>query len=483
MQREYQKPRVGISACLLGERVRHDGGHKRDAWLVDVLGRDVDWVPVCPEVEAGFGTPREPIDLVRGAGDTIRLVAVDTRRDVTEPMLRFIDRRLEELAAERLSGYVLKAGSPSCGLDDVLIHDDGEGKTAETADNVEIKEQNFSADSANSAFRSGLFAGALRSRFPTLPIEDERRLADPGRRRRFVERVFAYHHHISATRSFAIVRVRGNAREKTTDWAAAEEPLEIRLHGRPFATIMRTPGADRELASGFLLSERIVRSVDDIGTIEHCTDRGPEIAAPHEIPASHEIAAPDESPAQNVINVTLVDESRLARALSERRQTTASASCGVCGRETIESLTADMAPIRSLLSVSGADVAMLPQRLRKVQRVFDETGGLHAAGLFAADGRLVDVAEDVGRHNAVDKVIGGRLLRDELPLADRLLCVSGRTSFEIVQKAAVAGVPLVAAVSAPSSLAIDLANACGVTLVGFVRGDSFNIYTYPERIR
>jgi len=468
MQREYQKPRVGISACLLGERVRHDGGHKRDAWLVDVLGRDVDWVPVCPEVEAGFGTPREPIDLVRGAGDTIRLVALDTRRDVTEPMQRFIDRRLEELAAERLSGYVLKAGSPSCGLDDVLIHDDGEGKTAETADNVES---------------SGLFAGALRARFPTLPIEDERRLADPGRRRRFVERVFAYHHHISATRSFAIVRVRGNAREKTTDWAAAEEPLEIRLHGRPFATIMRTPGADRELASGFLLSERIVRSVDDIGTIEHCTDRGPEIAAPHEIPASHEIAAPDESPAQNVINVTLVDESRLARALSERRQTTASASCGVCGRETIQSLTADMAPIRSPLSVSGADVAMLPQRLRKVQRVFDETGGLHAAGLFAADGRLVDVAEDVGRHNAVDKVIGGRLLRDELPLADRLLCVSGRTSFEIVQKAAVAGVPLVAAVSAPSSLAIDLANACGVTLVGFVRGDSFNIYTYPERIR
>jgi len=271
---------------------------------------------------------------------------------------------------------------------------------------------------------------------------------------------------MTATRSFEIVRVRGSAREKTTDRAVAEEPLEIRLHGRPFATIMRTPGADRELAAGFLLSERIVRSLDDIGTIEHCTDR----------------RAPPESALQNVVNVTLTDESRLACALSERRQTTASASCGVCGRETIESLTADIAPIRSTLSMSGADVAMLPQRLRKAQRVFDETGGLHAAGLFAPDGRLVDVAEDVGRHNAVDKVIGGRLLRDELPLADRLLCVSGRTSFEIVQKAAVAGVPLVAAVSAPSSLAIDLANASGVTLVGFVRGDSFNIYTYPERI-
>jgi len=270
----------------------------------------------------------------------------------------------------------------------------------------------------------------------------------------------------TATRSFEIVRVRGRAREKATDCAAAEEPLEIRLHGRPFATIMRTPGADRELAAGFLLAERVVRSLDDIGTIEHCTDRGSERPEPQ----------------QNVVNVTLVDESRLECALGARRQTTASSSCGVCGRETIESLTADIAPIRSTLSVSGADVAMLPQRLRKAQRVFDETGGLHAAGLFAPDGRLVDVAEDVGRHNAVDKVIGGRLLRDELPLADRLLCVSGRTSFEIVQKAAVAGVPLVAAVSAPSSLAIDLANASGVTLVGFVRGDSFNIYTYPERI-
>jgi len=177
MQREYQKPRVGISACLLGERVRHDGGHKRNAWLVDVLGPDVEWVPVCPEVEAGFGTPREPIELVRGAGNTIRLVAVKTRRDVTGPMQQFIDRRLEELAAERLSGYVLKAGSPSCGLDDVPIHADA--RTAEAA--------------AHPAFAGrGLFAHALVARFPGLPIEDERRLVDPARRRRFVERVFAY---------------------------------------------------------------------------------------------------------------------------------------------------------------------------------------------------------------------------------------------------------------------------------------------------
>jgi uncharacterized protein YbbK (DUF523 family) len=160
MQREYQKPRVGISSCLLGERVRYDGGHKRDAWLVDVLGRDVEWVPVCPEIEAGFGTPREPVDLMRGADGVRRLIAVRTNRDVTAPMRRFIERRIEELAAARLSGYVLKAGSPSCGLDDV---------------------------------DPGLFAEALLARFPDLPIEDERRLADPERRRQFVDRVFAYY--------------------------------------------------------------------------------------------------------------------------------------------------------------------------------------------------------------------------------------------------------------------------------------------------
>lgn len=159
MQREYHKPRVGISSCLLGERVRYDGGHKRDAWLVDVLGADVEWVPVCPEVEAGFGTPREPVDMVRRADGVRLLMAVHTNRDLTAPMRRFIERRIEELAVARLSGYVLKAGSPSCGLDE----------------------------------EPGLFAEALLTRFPDLPIEDERRLADPERRRQFVARVFAYH--------------------------------------------------------------------------------------------------------------------------------------------------------------------------------------------------------------------------------------------------------------------------------------------------
>lgn len=272
---------------------------------------------------------------------------------------------------------------------------------------------------------------------------------------------------MAATRSFDIVRVRGSVRDAAVDWAATEEPLEIRLHGRTFAVIMRTPGADRELAAGFLLSERVVRSADDLGTIAHCTDDPAE--------AGHSVR-------ENIVNVTLVDESRVEQALGEGRQVTTNASCGICGRQTIGSLTADLAPIPSAFTVRSSHLAAVPQRLREAQRVFDETGGLHAAGLFTADGRLLEVAEDVGRHNAVDKVIGRRLLRDELPLSDVLLCVSGRTSFEIVQKAVVAGIPIVAAVSAPSSLAIDLAGAFGLTLVGFVRGDSFNIYAHAERI-
>jgi FdhD protein len=157
-------------------------------------------------------------------------------------------------------------------------------------------------------------------------------------------------------------------------------------------------------------------------------------------------------------------------------------SCGLCGRQTIESLSSAAAPIVSAVSVAERVVASLPNRLRTAQTVFDETGGLHAAGLFTADGELVDSAEDVGRHNAVDKVVGRMLMRERLPLSDVLLFVSGRTSFEIVQKALFAGIPILAAVSAPSSLAIALARACGITLIGFVRDDSFNIYAHAHRV-
>ena len=268
-----------------------------------------------------------------------------------------------------------------------------------------------------------------------------------------------------ARRPIDVVRVRGGVRATAPDQAATEEPLEIRLHDQPFAVIMRTPGADRELAAGFLLSERVITSADALGTIAHCTDPG----------ATHR---------ENIVNVTLVDGSTevISRLLADRRQVTTSSACGMCGRRTIESLAADVAAVRATWTVPAALIAALPGQLRARQAVFDDTGGLHAAGLFARDGALVEVAEDVGRHNAVDKIVGRMLMRDALPLSDHLLCVSGRTSFEIVQKAIIAGVPIVAAVSAPSSLAIELAQEFGVTLVGFIRGDRFNIYAHAERV-
>jgi FdhD protein len=183
--------------------------------------------------------------------------------------------------------------------------------------------------------------------------------------------------------------------------------------------------------------------------------------------------------------VTLTGRSRtdLDRLLEERRQTMMSSSCGMCGRLTIESLRADAAPVSGGGRVASRTISSLPDRLRQAQAVFDATGGLHAAGLFSFDGDLVALAEDVGRHNAVDKVVGGMLIREALPLSSRLLFVSGRTSFEIVQKALLAGIPIVASVSAPSSLAIELAAESGITLIGFVRGDSFNIYTHAGRIQ
>ena len=266
-------------------------------------------------------------------------------------------------------------------------------------------------------------------------------------------------------RDVEVARVRDGAREVGTDRAATEEPLEIRLHNQPFAVIMRTPGADRELAAGFLLAEGVLRSADDLGTLEYCTDAG----------AEHP---------ENVISATLAHGSAetLERLLASRRRVVTNSSCGMCGRLTIESLRADAPALQTPWRVSAGALVAVPDRLRAAQRVFDATGGLHAAGLFTGDGRLDVIAEDVGRHNAVDKVIGRMVMQERLPLSDRLLFVSGRTSFEIVQKAFLAGIPVVAAVSAPSSLAIELAQDAGVTLVGFVRGASFNIYAHAERI-
>jgi FdhD protein len=432
------RPRVGISACLLGEPVRYDGRHKRDAWLVDVLGPQVEWVPVCPEVEAGFGTPREAMHLMDNGRGGLALMTTDTKRDVTETMQRYARGRVDELAGAGLDGYVLKADSPSCGL---------EGP--------------------------GLFAAALIARLPGLPVADERQLSDANRREVFVDRVRAHHRgrstapDTSSWRAVPIVKVQDGAATSAVDRAATEEPLEIRLHGQPFAVIMRTPGADRELAAGFLLAEGVIAGVDDLGAIQHCLDGDRE--------------------AQNVVNVTLAQGSdeRLARLLDDRRQVTTNSSCGLCGRRTIESLATDAKPIQTSWSVPALAVTQMPALLRERQAVFDETGGLHAAGLFLVDGgraQLVDAAEDVGRHNAVDKIVGRMLMREALPLSASMLCVSGRTSFEIVQKALFAGIPLVAAVSAPSTLAIDLAQEFGITLIGFLRGGSFTIYAHPARV-
>jgi FdhD protein len=267
-------------------------------------------------------------------------------------------------------------------------------------------------------------------------------------------------------RSVEVTRVRGPEHFCASDCAAAEEPLEVRLHGQSFAVIMRTPGADRELAAGFLFAERVLTAADDLGTIEYCTD-------------------PDADHPENIVNVTLVDGSmpRIERMLAERRQVAMNSSCGLCGRLSIESLRTEGRPLDAAWSTGRDVVSSLPDRLRAVQRTFDATGGLHAAGLFTADGGLEDLAEDVGRHNAVDKVIGRMLMRDALPLADRMLFVSGRTSFEIVQKAFLAGIPVLVSVSAPSTLAIDLATDTGMTLVGFVRGDGFNVYSHPQRVK
>jgi FdhD protein len=249
------------------------------------------------------------------------------------------------------------------------------------------------------------------------------------------------------------------------DLAAVEEPLEVRLHGRPFAVIMRTPGDDRALAAGFLLSEGVIVGAADLGAVEHCRH-------------------PDHPEHHNVVDVFLLGDAAAAldERLAGRRQVVTNSSCGLCGRVTIDSLAARAPVLPVAWSVSHELIADLPARLRARQAVFDDTGGLHAAGLFTLDGSCSQAAEDVGRHNAVDKVIGAMLMDEQLPLHSHALVVSGRASFEIVQKAWIAGVGLVCAVSAPSSLAIDLAERAGITLLGFVRDGGFNVYAHQGRI-
>lgn len=266
-------------------------------------------------------------------------------------------------------------------------------------------------------------------------------------------------------RKVTVTRVGRTAQAGREDVAAAEEPLDVRLQGQSFAIIMRTPGDDRALAAGFLFAERVIRRSDDIGAVEHCRH-------------------PDQMQAHHVVNVFLRGDAAAAalKHLEQRRRVIANSSCGVCGRASIEELRSDIPPLTASSPVHAAVIGTLPGALRQRQVTFDETGGLHAAGLFDLSGTLVASAEDVGRHNAVDKVIGAMLLEDRLPLPHMILMVSGRLSFEIVQKAWLAGVPVLAAVSAPTSLAIDLAREAGITLIGFVRDRGFNIYAHEVRI-
>jgi FdhD protein len=273
-----------------------------------------------------------------------------------------------------------------------------------------------------------------------------------------------------------IDRVRVRANEGGTDFEredvlAVEEPLEIRIRsaqGGPvssFVTTMRTPGNDEELTAGLLFAEGVVESPADLIALERPADPriDPELKA-------------------NVLICTLRPEA-FGRAAGLRRGTVMGSACGVCGKTSIENvIPSDRPPLESPLRVTPELLYELPGRLRERQSVFAQTGGLHAAGLFSPDGALEEVREDIGRHNATDKVVGTFLMRGQLPLSNRILVVSGRAGFEIVQKAFAAGIPIVASVSAPSSLAVALAEAGGVTLIGFLRGRRFNVYANPQRV-
>ena len=252
---------------------------------------------------------------------------------------------------------------------------------------------------------------------------------------------------------------------------AVEEPLEIRIRREStgpissFVTTMRTPGHDEELAAGLLFAEGVLEGSADLIALDRPTDPrvDPELAA-------------------NVLLTTLAPAA-YERAAKLQRGTVMGSACGVCGKTSIENvIPSDRPPLAPTTRVGVEVLYALPERLRERQSIFARTGGLHAAGLFTGEGVLLEVREDIGRHNATDKVVGTFLMRDALPLSDSILLVSGRTGFEIVQKAYSAGIPIVASVSAPSSLAVELAQTAGVTLVGFLRERRFNIYANPERI-
>jgi FdhD protein len=256
-----------------------------------------------------------------------------------------------------------------------------------------------------------------------------------------------------------IVRWDGNSARDQEDDLAEEEPLEIRVRGRAISVTMRTPGHDTELAAGFLLTEGIIHAPQDVLRAEHC----------------------DRNENGNVLNVLLapevpVDFQRLTRHVF------ASSSCGLCGKASIDSVRGQFPPIQSDMVLDADLLASLPQQMRAAQETFQRTGGLHAAAIFDSSGKLLVLREDVGRHNAVDKVVGHCLMRGPFPLDRHVLLVSGRSSFEIMQKSLAARLPVVAAVSAPSSLAATFAKESGQTLIGFLRDRRMNVYAHSQRI-
>lgn len=262
-------------------------------------------------------------------------------------------------------------------------------------------------------------------------------------------------------RDVEVARWRGPDCASQRDSVVVEEPLEIRVNDRPLAVTMRTPGHDDALALGFLVSEGLIRTLDDAFDVLRCAD-------------------PDHPDLRNIVNV-MVDPA-LAPPLDTGPQRYATSSCGLCGRATIESVRLCAPPLPPPPALRREILLALPDRLRAGQEAFERTGGLHAAGLFDLDGRLLHVAEDVGRHNAVDKVVGLALRHGPWPPAETVLMVSGRAGFEIVQKAAVARIPALCSVSAPSSLAVELAREMNMILAGFLRGDSMNLYHGAESV-
>ena len=253
---------------------------------------------------------------------------------------------------------------------------------------------------------------------------------------------------------------------RRTDTLAVEEPLEVRLNGDSFLVTMRTPGDDIDLVHGLLHSEGVITRVEDIAGARYCDGAGPDGLNTYNV-LDVQLAAGVQPPSPDL-----------------RRNVVTSSACGVCGTTSIDQVVKQTChPLDLSLRVPAELVLSAPDRLRDHQKAFAKTGGLHAAGLMTPDGAIVCAREDVGRHNAVDKVVGWALRQRMLPLSQLILVVSGRASFELTQKAVLAGIPMMAAVSAPSSLAAELATEAGLTLVGFVRGQSMNVYSHPERVK